>query len=161
MLLAGCSNKQQDLIAFIETTKTQYYPRKFTLKESIEIEHFKYQASLLRSPFLASSRDLSKESIDTLANCFQPQIKRHKSPAENYGLDSLMMSGTLQQEDRMWALIQSTEGHVFRLTIGDYLGIYHGQITRVTPSQISIMELIPDGEGCWTERTSTMELTGK
>ena len=71
------------------------------------------------------------------------------------------MCGILSEADTIWALLETSDGSVYRLGTGQYLGLYHGKIAKVTPQTIEIIELIPDGSGCWTERSSSMELTGE
>ena len=71
------------------------------------------------------------------------------------------MRGTLSEIDTTWALVESNDGSVYRLGLGEYLGLYNGKIAKVTPQNVEIIELIPDGSGCWTERVSSMELTGE
>lgn len=161
LCLLGCGNDNSDIVDFIAITKAQHIPRIPPLKSSIEIEHFLYQASLLRSPFVPPLRELTEASIESNKDCMQPNRQRSKGSIETYALDTLKMKGTLQQGDKIWALIQSSDNNVFRLTVGDYLGLYHGKIIQVTSSNIEVVELIPDGSECWTERTSTMELTEK
>ena len=159
--LLGCNPNKSDLVAFVAEVKSQHISAIPPLKASPRFEHFTYQASLQKSPFVPPSKELTEENIDVTKNCLQPDLNRRKSRQETYGLDNLSMQGTLQEGNKIWALIQSSENTVFRLGSGDNLGRHHGRITQVTESHIEIIELIPDGSGCWTERTSTMELTGE
>lgn len=161
LFLASCSGDRSDLELFVTTTKAQHVAYIPPLKETPKFQHFSYQAELLRSPFVPPSRELTEEVIDTSKDCLQPNLKRRKSRLETYALDNLKMRGTLTEDDTVWALIQSSDGNVYRLGAGDYLGLYHGKIARVTERNIEITELIPDGSGCWAERSSNMELTGE
>ncbi|GIU49308.1 MULTISPECIES: pilus assembly protein PilP [Shewanella] len=161
LLLTGCIGDRSDLELFVTTTKAQHIARIPPLKETPKFEHFAYQAELMRSPFVPPSRELTEEVVDTSRNCLQPDLKRRKGRLETYAIDNLRMRGTLSEDGTTWALVESSDSNVYRLGVGEYLGLYHGKIGKVTPQYIEIIELIPDGSGCWAERASNLELTGK
>ncbi|MCW3172754.1 pilus assembly protein PilP [Shewanella subflava] len=161
VILTGCIGDRSDLELFVTTTKAQHVARIPPLVETPRFEHFIYQAELMRSPFIPPSRELTEEVIDTSKDCLQPDLKRRKSRLETYALDNLRMRGTLSEDDEIWALIESADTNVYRMGVGEYLGLYHGRISNVTPQYIEIIELIPDGSGCWAERPSNLELSGK
>ena len=161
MFLSGCVGDRSDLELFVTTTKAQHVAHIPQLKETPKFEHFVYHADLIRSPFVPPSRELTAEVIDTTKNCLQPDLKRRKGRLETYALDNLMMRGTLSETNIIWALVETNDGSVYRLGIGEYLGLYNGRIATVTEQAVEIIELIPDGSGCWTERLSSMELTGE
>ncbi len=161
LLLTGCVGDRSDLELFVTTTKAQHASRIVPLKQTPEFEHFFYHAELMRSPFAPSSRELTEEVIASIKDCLQPDLKRHKGRLETYALDNLKMRGTLSEAGIIWALVETNDGSVYRLGIGEYLGLYNGHIAKVNQQLIEIIELIPDGSGCWTERLSSMELSGK
>ncbi len=161
LFLTGCIGDRSDLELFVTTTKAQHVARIVPLKPTPEFEHFVYYAELMRSPFVPPSRELTEEVIDTTKDCLQPDLKRLKGRLETYALDNLKMRGTLSEADIIWALIETNDASVYRLGIGEYLGLYNGHIAKVTQQMVEIIELIPDGSGCWTERLSSMELSGK
>lgn len=158
-LLTGCFADRSDLEQFVADTKAKHVAGIPSLQPPPEFQHFSYQAGLLRSPFVPPSRELTEEVVATERDCLRPDVQRRKGQLESYALDNLTMRGTLQQGEDIWALVQSGDGNVYRLGIGDYLGLYHGQIIQISPRNIAITELIPDGAGCWSERASSMELT--
>jgi type IV pilus assembly protein PilP len=43
-----------------------------------------------------------------------------------------------------------------RVSKNNFLGLFHGRVITVEPNQINLIELIPDGAGCWKERTTTV-----
>ncbi|MGE4262605.1 pilus assembly protein PilP [Shewanella sp.] len=161
MLLAGCIGDRADLQQFVASVKQQHVARIPPLKEPPKFEHFQYAADLLRSPFVPPSRELTAEAVDTTKDCLHPDLKRRKERLEAYALDNLKMRGTLSDGGVIWALIETSDGNVYRLGVGNYLGLFSGHITKITPSSIDITELIPDGSGCWIERSSSLDLTGE
>ncbi|MFQ6371956.1 pilus assembly protein PilP [Shewanella sp. YIC-542] len=161
MLLAGCIGDRADLQQFVESVRQNHVARIPPLKEPPKFEHFQYDADLLRSPFVPPSRELTAEAVDTTKDCLQPDLNRPKERLESYALDNLKMRGTLRDGDSIWALIETADGNVYRISTGHHLGLFSGRITNITPSSIEITELIPDGSGCWTERSSSLDLTGE
>lgn len=161
IFLVGCVGDRSDLELFVTTTKSEHVAHIPPLKEPPKFEHFAYQAELMRSPFVPPSRELTEEVVDTSKDCLKPDFKRRKGRLETYALDNLKMRGTLSEDGFIWALIESSDENVYRLGVGEYLGLYNGKIAKVTPQSVEIIELIPDGSGCWAERSSSMELSGE
>lgn len=159
--LVGCVGDRSDLELFVTTTKAQHVAHIKPLKEPPKFEHFEYQADLMRSPFVPPSRELTEEVVDTSKDCLQPDFKRRKGRLETYALDNLKMRGTLSEANSIWALIETNDENVYRLGVGEYLGLYNGRIAKVTSNNVEVIELIPDGSGCWSERTSNLELSGE
>ena len=161
LFLIGCVGDRSDLELFVTTTKAQHVAHIKPLKEPPKFEHFIYQAELLRSPFVPPSRELTEEVVDTSKDCLQPDLKRRKGRLETYPLDNLKMRGTLSEGDTTWALVETNDGSVYRMGAGEYLGFFNGRISKVTSLNVEVVELIPDGSGCWSERTSNLELSGE
>lgn len=159
--LIGCVGERSDLELFVTTTKAQHVAHIPPLKEPPKFEHFAYQAELMRSPFVPPSRELTKEVVDTTKNCLQPDFKHRKGQLESYALDNLKMRGTLSQGGITWALVESNDGSVYRVGSGDYLGLFNGRIAKVTSQSVEVIELIPDGSGCWSERSNNIVLSGE
>ncbi|WP_298775592.1 pilus assembly protein PilP [uncultured Shewanella sp.] len=161
-LNSACSDKT-DLELFVQQTKQQHTAHIAPLKATPEFEHFDYSGQGMRSPYVLPVRKLTEEVIDTTKDCLQPELHRQKAHLETYALDNLKMRGTITdphiaKEAMIWALIESHDGKVHRLSVGDYLGLYHGKITVITKTNVEIVELIPDGSGCWTHRSSHLTL---
>ncbi len=159
---SACSDKT-DLEQFVQQTKQQHTALIAPLKATPKFEHFDYAGKGKRSPYVLPVRKQTEEAIDITKDCLQPELNRQKSHLETYALDNLKMRGTLTdphiaKQPTIWALIESYDGKVHRLSIGDYLGLYHGQIKVITKKSIEIVELIPDGSGCWTHRSSHLTL---
>ncbi|GLP97526.1 pilus assembly protein PilP [Paraferrimonas sedimenticola] len=158
IMLSGCSGDRADLEEFVTSTKANHVPGIPKLKEPPEFEHYAYQAEHLRSPFQPPQRELTEDVIDTSKNCLQPDLSRRKGRLETFAIDNLTMRGTLGDGEDLWALVETSEASVYRVGIGEHLGLYHGQVTQVDRKQIVVLELIPDGAGCWNERQTTLEL---
>lgn len=112
----------------------------------------------LRSPFVAPSQELTQDVISQSRDCLQPELGRTKSVLEAYGLDNLVMRGSLGDSNALWALVQTLDGDVHKVKKGHYIGLFHGKIIQVTEQQIEIVEVVPDGSGCWVERNNSIAL---
>jgi type IV pilus assembly protein PilP len=151
--LAGCSSADDDLAHFIEETKHEPGGRVEPLPEVKPYETFTYAAADLRSPFLPSSPG----SGAGLAGV-RPDQKRNREFLEQFSLDTLKMVGTLKLEGRVYGLVRTKDGLVHRVTVGNYLGQADGKITDITPSKISLVEIVPDGLGGYMERPAGLAL---
>ena len=158
LVLTGCGDTLEGVKAYVEEVKASPKPAADPLPEVKEFEHFEYSAKYLRSPFVAPQRELTEDVITESRNCLQPDINRRKNPLEAYGLDNLHMRGSLGQKDDLWALVQTLDGDVYKVRKGHYLGLFHGQIVRVSDQQIELTEIVPDGSGCWKERDNILAL---
>ena len=72
-------------------------------------------------------------------------------------LDQFEMVGTLSRGAQAFALLRAG-ARVYRLAVGDYLGMDHGQVTAIQDAAVELVELFPDGQGAWLERPRTLVL---
>jgi len=87
-----------------------------------------------------------------------PDFNRRKEPLEAFPLESLSMVGTLAKNKSVYALVRTPEKEVYQVRAGNYLGQNYGVITEVADGELKLKELIQDGAGDWTERSSTLQL---
>jgi type IV pilus assembly protein PilP len=150
--LAACSSADDELTRFIEDTKRQPGGRVEPLPEVKPYEMFIYSATDTRSPFAPSvPGGLGGPSL-------RPDSKRNREFLEQFPLDTMKMVGTLKLNDRMYGLVQTKDGLVHRVSIGNYLGQADGKITEIVPSKISLTEIVPDGLGGYMERNAAIGL---
>ena len=152
-LLAGCSSADDDLNNFIQETKHEPGGRVEPLPEIKPYETFVYAASDMRSPFVPSSPG----SGAGLAGV-RPDSKRNREFLEQYSLDTLKMVGTLRLGGQMFGLVETKDGLVHRVTTGNHMGQAEGRITEITPSKISLIEIVPDSLGGYMERPAALGL---
>jgi len=96
---------------------------------------FNYSAHQLKSPFLPGS--LAAEL----------QIMAGKRVYPN-------------QTGQVLALIQTPDGEIERIQLGSYMGVNHGRVVKITPTQIDLVEIIPDGREGYVERPRSLILIG-
>ena len=58
----------------------------------------------------------------------------------------------------MYALVRTPEKDLYQVRQGNYLGQNYGVVIGVTDGEIRLKELVQDGAGDWTERSSTLQL---
>jgi type IV pilus assembly protein PilP len=151
--LVACSSADDELTRFIEDTKKEPGGRVEPLPEIKPYETFVYAASDLRSPFLPSSPG----SGAGLAGV-RPDQKRNREFLEQYSLDTLKMVGTLRLGGSIYGLVQTKDGLVHRVTTGNHIGQAEGKITEISPSKISVIEIVPDSLGGYMERPAALAL---
>jgi len=156
--LLGCENDISDTKEFVERVKLTKGVAIEPMPEPLPFKHFEYSASFIRSPFVAPQQELTQDVISQSRDCLQPELGRTKSLLEAYALDNLSMRGSLGDDEGLWALVQTLDGDVHKVRQGHYVGLFHGKILQVTEQQIEIVEIVPDGSGCWIERNNSIAL---
>ena len=151
--VAACSSADDELQRFVDDTKKEPGGRVEPLPEIKPYETFVYAASDLRSPFLPSSPG----SGAGLAGV-RPDQKRNREFLEQYSLDTLKMFGTLRLGGSIFGLVQTKDGLVHRVTTGNHIGQAEGKITEISPSKISVVEIVPDSVGGYMERPAALAL---
>jgi type IV pilus assembly protein PilP len=120
---------------------------------------FDYAAHQLKSPFLPSS--LAAELKIMAGKRVYPNLTRQLQPLESYPLETLNMKGSMRnQTGAILALIQTPDSEVERVQVGNYMGVNHGRITGITPTQIDLIEIVPDGREGYVERPRSLILIG-
>jgi type IV pilus assembly protein PilP len=152
-LLAGCSSADDDLNNFIQETKHEPGGRVEPLPEIKPYETFVYSDSEMRSPFMPSAPGAGAGLAGV-----RPDQKRNREFLEQFSLDTLKMVGTLRLGGGMYGLVQTKDGLVHRVAVGEHMGQAEGKITEITPSKISLIEIVPDSLGGYMERPAGLAL---
>lgn len=158
--LSGCFSDTAEIETYIADVKQNTTTYIAPIPEMPDFNHFEYSAQSQRSPFVLPKAEAIQERMQQMAGCLSPDPRRRKQPLEKFALDSLTMRGTLGELGVNWALIEATDATLYRVTEGSYLGLYHGKIIEVQDNVIKLIELVPDGTGCWAERESSLVLNG-
>ena len=120
---------------------------------------FDYAAHQLKSPFLPSS--LAAELKIMSGKRVYPNLSRQLQPLESYAIESLNMKGSMRgQSGQILALIQTPDGEIERIQRGSYMGMNHGRVVNITPTQIDLVEIVPDGREGYVERPRSLVLIG-
>jgi type IV pilus assembly protein PilP len=154
LLVAGCGGEShQDLRNWMQEQGKGARGKLEALPQVKQYEPFAYNAFDLPDPF----KPRKIEPVKSGSN-LAPDLTRRKEPLEAYPLESLQMVGTLQKGRATYALVRTTEKDIYQVKIGNYLGQNFGVIVGITDNEIRLKELVQDGTGDWTERSSTLQL---
>jgi type IV pilus assembly protein PilP len=152
--LSGCSSGMDELHKQVEDIKSRPGEAIEALPEIKPYEPFAYNAGSLRSPFVPTPPARSD-----LAAGVRPDVKRPREFLEQFPLDTMRMVGTLNLQGRNYGLVQGKDGLVHRVLPGNFVGQNDGKIVGVSPTKISIIEIVPDGLGGYIERPAGLALT--
>ena len=153
LVLSACSSDMDQLRKEIADIRSRPGERIEPLREIKPYEAFVYNASNLRSPFVASAPALAD-----VASALRPNVNRSREYLEQFPLDSLRMVGTLELKGHKYGLVQDRQGLVHRVLPGNYVGQNDGRITSITGSTISLIQIVPDGLGGYIERPAALTL---
>ena len=149
--LSGCSGRDADLDRFIEATKKEPGGRVEPLPEVKPYEAYNYADQELRSPFVPGGAGGAGANL-------RPDNHRNREYLEQFSLDTLKMVGTLNLGGSHFGLVQTKDGRVHRVVVGEHIGTNDGKITDITASKIALVEIIPDGLGGYIERPAGLAL---
>jgi len=153
-VLAGCGGEShQDLRAWMADQGKGVKGKLEPLPQMKPYEPFTYNAFDLPDPFKPRKIEATKG-----AGKLAPDLARRKEPLESYPLESLNMVGTLEKGRTTYALVRTPEKDLYQVRQGNYLGQNYGVILGVTDGEVRLKELVQDGAGDWTERSSTLQL---
>ena len=152
-LLSACSSADDELNRFIEETKHEPGGRVEPLPEIKPYETYVYADSEMRSPFTPSAPGAGAGLAGV-----RPDQRRNREFLEQFSLDTLRMVGTLRLGGSMFGLVQTKDGLVHRVAVGEHLGQAEGKITEISPAKISLVEIVPDSLGGYMERPAALAL---
>jgi len=169
LLLTACANDDMgDLTQFIKTTNARKNTNVSPLPEFKHVPSYFYEVENMRDPFIpfmeAQQQDLNFQGLeqaqqgDKKANCPHPDPHRVRVGLELMPLDSLKMTGTLEQDKVLWALILASDGTIYRVRSGDFMGLNSGKVISIEETKVELLELIPNREGCWDETVTSLTL---
>lgn len=162
LVLAGCADDMSDLRAYVEKTKQRPGQRVPPIPEFEPYQSFTYLPDDLRDPFRVQASFAEPEQTTAESTTgLKPDLDRRREPLESYALDGLDMVGTLSRGGDIWALIRDPDpdAAVHQVKEGNYLGQNHGRITGVYPDKVTLVEIIPDGQGGWMERDAAIAMS--
>lgn len=160
VLLVGCGDRMQDLKQYVAQTKALRGGAIPPLPQIKPMETFTYDDVNLRSPFVPLLQNFANAGIGASTSGLHPDANRPREYLEQFPLDSLKMMGTITLNGVMYALIRDGDGVVHRVTVGNYMGQNFGKIIKIGQAGLILREIVPDGQGGWAERMTTVQLGG-
>lgn len=160
LILAACStNDFSDLETKITEIKNRHKSEIDPLPLIKTTAPFSFELDGTRDPF----KPVEKEPLVTEdvapGSLIKPDPNRIKEDLENNPLDSLRMVGTIKKDSTLWALVMSSDNTVYRVSIGNYMGIHDGKIIEISNNEIKLMQIVPDKEpNTWREEAAALKL---
>ena len=157
MGVAACGADMDDLDSYINEVKARPGGRIEPLPEITPYEVFAYAADVqgLRSPFVPDT----PQSAGPASGGRRPDPERPAEFLEGFPLDTLRMVGTLDINETVYGLVQTSDGLIHRVIPGNYMGQNDGRITDISESEITLVEIISDGIGGYIERDAAIGLS--
>jgi len=155
--LVGCGGEEfQDLRDYVKNSGADLRGKIPPAPEVKPYEPFAYDNSMnLADPFKPRKPDLRAGGK---AGLNQPDLDRPKEALEEFPLETLKMVGYLQQKNVGYAVIRAPDTKIYRVKVGNYLGLNFGKILDVQGTEVQVKEMVQDSSGDWTERMSTLQL---
>jgi type IV pilus assembly protein PilP len=156
LLVAGCGGQShQDLRNWMAEQGKGVRGKLDPLPQIKPYEPFAYADFDLPDPFKPRKIEPVKgESTSKLA----PDLNRRREPLEAYPLEGLSMVGTLEKGKALYALVKTPERDIYPVRQGNHMGQNFGVIVGISDTEIKLKELMQDGAGDWSERSSTLNL---
>jgi type IV pilus assembly protein PilP len=157
-LFACSSGDHEDLRKWMSDASKDIKGRIPPLPEVKPYAPVPYDAANLIDPFRPAK--IEPEQKAGGGGGMAPDLNRPREPLEAYPLESLKYVGVLVKNKIGYAIIQ-TDGSLFQVKIGNYMGQNFGVITKVAEGEVTLRELVQDAAGDWVERVSTLMLQDK
>lgn len=161
LMLTGCGDDDfTDLNRYFLEVKARPKEPIKPLPEVKVIEPFMFKPEGLRDPFKALEQPEQTEGADVSAGSgIKPDTTRRKEELEAFPLDGLRMVGTVDMKSSLWGLVKASDGTIYRVKVGNYMGKNYGKIIRIVSDKIELMEIVPDKPGTWREQPASIALT--
>lgn len=150
-LLTGCEVRTEQVEVKMQEIRNQQPLPVEPPPEFTPVPSYSYAGYQIKSPFIPTSLDSELKVM--AGKRVYPNLSRPLQPLENYALEALIMKGTMRNTaGNIVALIRTPDGELERVESGSYMGQNHGRIVKITPNQIDLLEIVPDGQDGYIER---------
>lgn len=159
MSLAGCGSGANvgQLEARLQEIKARPRGRIEPPPEFKPIATYTYSAHKLRAPFTPPMDE--KLLAVPEGRHVEPDMSRPEEYLERFSLDALRMVGTITKPGQpLEALIEDPTGAVTRVRPGRHMGKNYGRVVSVSADQVGLIEIVPDGQDGWVERSRNVTL---
>lgn len=148
--LMACGQHQSNLHQWVAKEKNQPEGHITPIPKVHPYQAYHYPSALTRNPF--NDKVLVEQYYAEHQSHIHLQTNRRKQYLENFPLDSLKMVGTLTNQGILYALIQTPDGLIHWVHIGDYLGEHDGKILAINGKGIHLREIVANGYGGYKEK---------
>lgn len=154
--LGACGPGASDLDRYIAEVKVRKSRDIDPIPQIKPYQPFEYVMLDRRDPFVpVDTRDERAVNPSGL----RPDLRRNREPLEEYPLDALRMVGVIGTVAGTYALVKSPDGVVHRVGQHQHMGQNNGEVVAIAESEVSLLELVADGFGGWTQRPASLALS--
>lgn len=121
-----------------------------------QIEDFTYAAAQFRSPFMPPSLMIAANQALQVKGV-KPDDKRIREPLEAFELNQLIFKGIMVSiSGEKFGMVQRPDGTMATVKVGNYMGKNYGRIVEITPTQINMIEIVPDARAGFVEKPASL-----
>jgi len=157
VLLVGCSDQNmgdlQNYVSDVKAKRGKIEP----LPEFQPVQQFAYSSDDMKDPFTTWKSEVVPVGVRKSGD-LMPDAQRPREELESYPLDTLRMVGILEIKGVRWGLVKASDGIVYRVKSGNYMGQNFGKITTVDNERIALTEIVPNGLGGWERREASLTM---
>ncbi len=158
LLLIGCQANEESLTDYIVKVSDSARKEIIPLPPTTPFIVYSYSQSDVREPFELPLEAVVQSQPKVKKDCWQPSQRANKSPLERFALRQLEFKGVIGSGSKVSALIAMPEGKLTYVNKGQYIGNNHGRVSEIAQQHLLIKETLPDGLGCWTQRSIKLTL---
>jgi type IV pilus assembly protein PilP len=166
--LYGCFGGHEDVHTFVAKIKKTAAGKINELPPEKPMMKQEFTAKDLRSPFVAARRsdkigklsqiDGQEQGPQEIIQAPRPDATRKREFLEQFPLSEFTMVGTISKGDYVWGLVKNSDGLVFPIKVGDYIGQDSGYVMAINENQIAIEETVPNGSGGWKREMTSLDI---
>ena len=166
MVLAACgfSTKDELNVWLINERKLHSAPSlPITAPRAFEAEA--YELAGQTDPFSSNRLTGDQGVLSSISSptkkvsTYDLELTGERRDLEKVSLDAMEFKGTLSQDGAPVALVWANR-QLHQVRLGDYLGPNRGKVLQISAYEIQLRELLQDGSGQWTPKTTTLALSG-
>ncbi len=156
LLLSGCATRVVDAEQKMQKIRTERSQPVPPIPVPEKVEDFTYNANALRSPFIPPSLLIQMSKNEKIKGVTR-DTTRIKEPLEQFEMGQLVYKGIIvSSTGEKYGLIQRPDGMVASVKVGNHIGKNDGRIVEITPTQMNLIELIPDERVGYVEKPSSI-----
>jgi len=161
VVLSACGDRMGDLRQYTNEVKARKGGHIEPIPQIKPFEVYTYADQDMRSPFVqgGDSNPGPTGNKGTAIAGLHPDFNRNREYLEQFPLDGLRMVGTLTINGSLFALVRDSDNILHRVAVGNYMGQNYGKVISITDSDIKLHEMVPDGQGGWSERITDVTLS--
>jgi type IV pilus assembly protein PilP len=160
--LVACGAASEDeLNQWMTEQKNQTHPRIKPISEPKKFKPEAYAQAAEVEPFSNQklTQALKKDSTQSATNAslIAPELARRKEPLEEFPLDSMTLVGSMVKAGQQVGLVKVST-LLYQVRLGEHIGQNYGKVTKITETEITLLEIVQDAVGEWTQRSASLQL---